>query len=182
MVCIISCNNPVQAAPMRLNSSNRASDQAHSQQQARADESWSHGRAQPSTIPFSQQPGNGEPPPRFGVLGHPSFAAEAGYAPPMEDAVAPQSIPRDAKEGQAQRKTLHSHLQTSLINHQDREPETGAGRIDTGWLTVRAAEPQDQPRQVHTAQRGEKQGKRIQSTSQDQDKSSFKPLLSLLRR
>lgn len=36
MVCIISCNNPVQAAPGRLNSSNRASNPAQSQQQERA--------------------------------------------------------------------------------------------------------------------------------------------------
>lgn len=32
MVCIISCNNPVQAASGRLDSSNRVSDQPHSQQ------------------------------------------------------------------------------------------------------------------------------------------------------
>lgn len=31
MVCIISCNNPGLAAPRRLNSSNRASKQAHLQ-------------------------------------------------------------------------------------------------------------------------------------------------------
>lgn len=182
MVCIISCNNPVQAAPRRLNSSNRASDEAHSQQQARTDESWSHGRAQPWTTPFSQQPGNRERPLSLGVLGHPSFAAGAGYAPPMEDAVTPQSIPRDAFSSVRLSETPHSHLQTSLINHRDREPETGAGGIDMGWLTLRAAEPQDQPRQVHTAETGEKHGKRIQSTSQDQDKSCFKPLLSLLHR
>lgn len=36
MVCIISCNNPVQAAPRRLNSSNKASERAQSQRQARA--------------------------------------------------------------------------------------------------------------------------------------------------
>ena len=93
------------------------------------------------------------------------------------------SLPRDAKEGQAQRETPHSHLQTSLINHRDRETQTGAGGIDTGWRMLRAAEPQHIPRQYghsppgtrarHAAGTGEKRGKRIQSTSWDRDKSSI---------
>lgn len=91
MVCIISCNNPVQAAPRRLNSSNRASDQAHSQRQARAGCCRRQRLTSPGPLaalspgaPSSPVPGQRgassqlwEMPWRAG-----GFAAGGGYAPP----------------------------------------------------------------------------------------------------
>lgn len=162
MVCIISCNNPTQAAPRRLNSSNRASAQAHSQRPARAGccgrqrltsphPPW--GSALEPSPP--RQPGSGEPPASSGrCLGvQVIFAAGGGYVPmpaaitASHTAPAPRSLPGDAEEGRAQPETPPSHLQTSLINDGDRETQAGAGGIDTGWRTLRAAEPRGIPGQ-----------------------------------
>lgn len=61
MVCIISCNNPVQAAPRRLNSSNRASDPAQSQQRERSGCCRQQRLRQSSALdpPFTLAPGLG---------------------------------------------------------------------------------------------------------------------------
>lgn len=198
MVCIISCNNPVQAAQRRLNSSNRASDQAQRQRQARAGCcGWQKLTSpaplvgvQPWTplLPGTQARGSFHP--ALGdALGYMWVCCWGTICPPTHAAVVVEhtsftlrSLPRDAKEGRAQRETPHSHLQTSLINDWDRETQTGAGGIDTGRRTPRAAKPRDIPRQnghslpgVHTGHAdgmGAKLGERIQSTSRDQDKSS----------
>lgn len=61
MVCIISCNNPVQAASGRLDSSNRVSDQPHSQQRG-----WE--QAQGLENPGGLSPG---PPKSLGPRQHP---------------------------------------------------------------------------------------------------------------
>lgn len=163
MVCIISCNNPVQAARRRLNSSNRASDQAQMQRQARAGCcGWQKltspaplGGGQPWTplLPGTQARGSFHP--ALGdALGYMWFCCWGTIRPPTHAAVVVahtsstlRSLPKDAKEGQAQRETPHSHLQTSLINDWDRETQTGAGGIDKGRRMPRAAKPRDIPRQ-----------------------------------
>lgn len=81
------------------------------------------------------------------LLGEDNPSHALNHQVPAQHSHSTEPSPGMLKRVRLSEETPHSHLQTSLINHQDRETQTGAEGIDTGWHMLRAPEPRDIPRQ-----------------------------------